>query len=317
MKILAVLLATSLSALAASAGTTFTGFPNPSSIAFDGTNLWVVEQETQGFNTGAVVKINQSGAIIETVSIPGPDFLTQAAYDAGSRAVWVAGVSEEGPGTVTAVDVATSAILFTVDVGTTPFGVLSDGNGGIWVANEGGENVTKINAATGAVEGTFATPNHTPYLMAMDPADQTIWVSCTDRAVYLFDLAGGSLGDFTFDLNTFQTDTGIVWDGSSMWIADSYDNVVFRVNPTSGAIAKAITVGTHPEYVAFDGTYLWVPNLDSNNVTKVQTSTDDVASVSVGSEPLSATVVKNSSGTFIWVTNNLGSSITRFSASSQ
>ena len=63
------------------------------------------------------------------------------------------------------------------------------------------------------------------------------------------------------------------------------------------------TVGTEPDGMAFDGANIWVANLGSNNVTKLQASTGKVlGTFAVGTNPIYAAL----DGVNIWVTN-LGS----------
>jgi YVTN family beta-propeller protein len=64
-------------------------------------------------------------------------------------------------------------VLGTFTVGANPDGVAFDGSN-LWVANNGNNNVTKLQASTGKVLGTFAVgPN--PLGLAFDGAN--IWVA--------------------------------------------------------------------------------------------------------------------------------------------
>jgi DNA-binding beta-propeller fold protein YncE len=62
----------------------------------------------------------------------------------------------------------------TYPVGTNPFGVAFDGSS-IWVANGGTDTVTKLNAATGNLIGTYALPAGEPVNLAFDGTD--VWVA--------------------------------------------------------------------------------------------------------------------------------------------
>ena len=47
------------------------------------------------------------------------------------------------------------------------------------------------------------------------------------------------------------------------------DNTVDRLRPSDGKITGTFAVGSKLQFIAFDGTNLWVTNLGSNNMTKL------------------------------------------------
>lgn len=63
-------------------------------------------------------------------------------------------------------------------------------------------------------------------------------------------------------------------------------------------------VGISPQSVAFDGTNVWVANVNSNNVTKLVASTG----ITVGTYPTGLTF----DGMNVWVTNDGSNTVTRF-----
>jgi YVTN family beta-propeller protein len=66
-------------------------------------------------------------------------------------------------------------------------------------------------------------------------------------------------------------------------------------------------VGLGPAEVAFDGAHIWVTNISSNTVTKLDTAGNVVATYSVGANPLGIAF----DGTHIWVTNYGSNSVQR------
>jgi len=283
----------------------YTGFPNPVSITSDGTHLWVVSQLSGRQHTGSVIEITQTGEAVHTVALTAPSYLTGSDYD--GKHIWVAGASESGAGTLTEIDLA-GKIVRTVTVGDGPYGVTYDGIGGIWVANELSHNVMKVAAGDGAILATVSVGVHTPYLMALDGAGN-VWVSCLPRTVYVVNLATAKVAaTYTYAIGKLQTDTGIAFDGTNIWIADAYDGVVFKVDPATGANLQIVTVGKYPSYIAFDGANLWVSNLDGGDVAKIDPRAGTVlGAMAVGAEPVSVTVAKG----YAWTANNTEGSITR------
>ena len=69
---------------------------------------------------------------------------------------------------------------------------------------------------------------------------------------------------------------GVAFDGSALWITNSGSNNVSKINPTTNTVIATVTVGTGPVAVAFDGTNIWVANNGSNNVSKINPTTNTV-----------------------------------------
>jgi DNA-binding beta-propeller fold protein YncE len=67
----------------------------------------------------------------------------------------------------------------------------------------------------------------------------------------------------------FINPTGIVYDGTHIWVTDGGDNKIKQLD-SAGNILMSVTVGTAPSFPAFDGTNIWVPNFSSGNVSVVR-----------------------------------------------
>ena len=81
---------------------------------------------------------------------------------------------------------------------------------------------------------------------------------------------------------------------------------------SSGAVVGTYNAGGNPYGVAFDGTYIWVTDLNSNNslangVTKLLASSGaTIGTYAVGSAPLGIAF----DGANMWVANEGGGSVT-------
>ena len=73
----------------------------------------------------------------------------------------------------------------------------------------------------------------------------------------------------------FTSPTGILYDGSNIWVTDNVANRLYKLN-ASGAIIQSVTVGAQPWQPVFDGTNIWVPNISDDSITVVQASTGAV-----------------------------------------
>jgi len=131
--------------------------------AFDGANIWVVNNN----NSGTVSKIRVSdGALLGTFSTGGAQPYA-AAFDGAN--IWVTNALS---GTVSKIRAADGANLGTFATGANADGVAFDGSN-IWVANAFSNTLSKIRAADGVTLGTFPTGAN-PAGVAFDGVN--IWV---------------------------------------------------------------------------------------------------------------------------------------------
>jgi YVTN family beta-propeller protein len=92
----------------------------------------------------------------------------------------------------------------------------------------------------------------------------------------------------------------LVFDGSSIWVANYSSNSVQKINPATGTAGSPISVGGTPYALAFDGSSVWVANMASNNIMKINTTTGTVvATIAVGNTPHALAF----DGSSIWVAN--------------
>jgi hypothetical protein len=159
----------------------------------------------------------------------------------------------------------------TVPVGSKPVGVASDG-AHVWVANEGSNDVYKIDASTGNGLGVFYSGISAQYVL-FDGAN--VWVTNPiDNTVTKFN-SGGSIGSYVTGTGapySFSPD-GITSDGTNIWVANYAAGTVAKIGASTGAILNTIPVGGNPRFLAFDGTHIWVTVPDKRPVTP---STHDV-----------------------------------------
>ena len=63
---------------------------------------------------------------------------------------------------------------------------------------------------------------------------------------------------------------GAAFDGTHMWVVNHGTNNVSKIDISTNTVVATVTVGTNPYGAAFDGTHMWVANVGSNNVSKIQ-----------------------------------------------
>jgi hypothetical protein len=177
----------------------------------------------------------------------------------------------------------------------------------IWVANNGSSNVTKIRASDGSVQGTFAVGEH-PYGVAFDGS--SIWVaySSNNNITKLRASDGASLGNFTVGSQPLA----IAFDGSNVWVANFGSGSVTKLRASDGVVQGTFTVGSEPFSIAFDGANIWVANFGSNNVTRLRPNDGSLqGTFTVGSGPAAVAF----DGANIWVANFSNNNLTKLRAS--
>ena len=192
-------------------------------------------------------------------------------------------------------------------VGSSPAHVQSDG-ADLWVANSGNNTVSRVRASDGkllqtwtgadgangvlvAMGKVFITGSITPLgrLYQIDPtqpagavttlsaaiADSPQALAFDGQRIWVANAAGSvsiiTLNPFTINNVTtgFISPIGILYDGANIWITDSGDDSLKKLN-ASGAILQSVSVGTEPRFPAFDGTNIWVPNVTAHSISVVR-----------------------------------------------
>jgi len=154
--------------------------------------------------------------------------------------LWIVGYEDDDltPGFISKIDTSTGDLLATHS--TSAYGIVIGHDGNIWVGGWDSGEITKINK------------------------DHTAWGSN-------FALIG------PLDLNLLATQTdvhtrGIGMDTSNnIWVADSVNHYVYKIDPDTGAYLGKVEVGTGPIGITGDlyGN-VWAVNRGSDEITKIE-----------------------------------------------
>lgn len=179
----------------------------------------------------------------------------------------------------------------------------------IWVANSGSaiNSVTKINASTGIISGTY-TVGTAPRSLAFDSSTNSIWVanSGSNNVMKLNASTGALIGTYAVGSLPY----GITFDSStnSVWTANLGDSTVTKLNASTGALIGTYAVGaagTSPISITFDPSTnsIWTGNNGSINVTKLNASTGALIGTYGGGfgRPQEGGISFDSSTNSVWV----------------
>jgi hypothetical protein len=234
-------------------------------------------------------------------------------------------------------------------VGATPVLLKSDG-ADIWVANFlGGGTVSRVRASDGkSLESWTGALNAFGVVVAMgrvvvtgarspgnlyliDPSQVAgavttaasnlgngpngitfdgarVWTANASGSVSIITPGATIPWNVTTVTTGFSSLTGALYDGTNVWVTDINLGALLKLD-SSGAILKTVTVGVQPQFPVFDGTNIWVPNNISNSISVVRASDGAVVQTLTGNG-LNGPVQAAFDGQRVLVTNNNGATAT-------
>lgn len=73
-----------------------------------------------------------------------------------------------------------------------------------------------------------------------------------------------------------------VFDGRHIWVGNINTSTVSKVDPTTNAVVDTITVGSGPHSLVCDGSNIWVSNINDNTVSRIDIATSTVIATITG-----------------------------------
>lgn len=176
--------------------------------------------------------------------------------------------------------------------------------GAIWIANEKGDSLTVVNAATNAVAETL-TGIPGPHNVQVSPDGQTVWaVSGHENLVVAVDAQSFSLLGMT-PVGNAPAHVVISPDGVTAFVTNSDDNTVTVLDTTTFAVQTTIPVGAFPHglRVSPDGQWVAVANLRGDSISLIDTAALTVGmTIAVGAGPVQVAFAPD--GDTLYVTLN-------------
>jgi YVTN family beta-propeller protein len=223
-----------------------------------------------------------------------------AKIDLGGQPCGIAGangsvwVSDAQNAELIRIDPATNKVAARTKLDDTPCEI-HPAFGSLWVVTQSG-NVDRVDPATGEVVAHVRVGRVT-----YDATDGggSIWVTNREgRTIQRINLATNKVVKTVAFPHTGKP-AGIAWSSNAVWIGDDYGDSVYRLDPRTYKLRKAVrSGGTGANWLAANGSTLWVSNNLSNSITHINTRTRKrVATVKVGLSPVNLDVVNGD----VWV----------------
>lgn len=232
------------------------------------------------------VSCKSDGTDIWTANVAGHTVSRVRASDGGLLETWTAAVSATGVLSAMGVILVTGA--------TTPGALYA------FVPSSGPTSVVTVSNTLGGGAGAIAFDGN------------VIWTANPSSGSVSSVLPGSSFPWPTFTVTGYGTPTGILYDGTSVWVTDNAGGRLLKLN--GHAIDQIVMVGTNPRYPTFDGTNIWVPNNGSNSVSVVRASSGTVLTT-LTDNGLDGPTAAAFDGQRVLVTNAAGESVSVWRAS--
>jgi hypothetical protein len=258
---------------------------HPWGIAFDGANMWVVNQT---FNNPISVLRASDGFHVMSPTVGSDPW--GLAFDGAN--MWVTNRVDNNVSVVRASD---GFHVMTPTVGSNPEGIAFDG-ANMWVVNNGDNTVSVVRASDGFNVMTAAVGLQ-PSAIAFDGAN--MWV--TNSGAGTVSVVRASDGFYVRTPTVGFNPHAIAFDGANMWVPNSGDDNVSVLRASDGFHVMTPTVGSFPRGIAFDGANMWVVNSFVLNTVSVLRASDGfhVYTPTVGAGAYGIAF----DGAFMWVTN--------------
>jgi peptide/nickel transport system substrate-binding protein len=183
----------------------------------------------------------------------------------GAGSVWV---TNAGDGTVSRIPAGSSEVTQDLPAGAQPTGI-AFGDDALWIADAIGGELLRVDIASGESE-PIRLPGQ-PSGVAFTP--DGVWVSVSPAGIARVD--PGNL-KVTLAQGVGNGPTAVLSAFASIWVANSLDGTVSRLEPSTGQERTSIPVGDGPNALAAAAGSIWVANEFDGSVTEIDPSTNGV-----------------------------------------
>jgi len=224
----------------------------PSAVAVLGDVVWVADDQRHVVHALDASSDDVIGEPIEVERNP-------VALAASRDAVWVAHAS----GPVVRIDADSRRADPPLDAGVSITGIAARGRR-VWAADLGADTLIEINATSSRARRVYMIREG---VVRVVTAGDALWVSNREQTITHVDPGSEEIGP-TVDVGLGPI--GLAFDGERIWVANSDDGTVSRLNASSGRSAgEPVRVGRGPVALAFAEGSLWVANQDDKTLTRV------------------------------------------------
>lgn len=219
----------------------------------------------------------------------------------GSKWTWV---TNPRRGLLLRIDPFSGRILKRISLPGEP-GPIALGGQRVWVADEGGNGVTAVDAEAGEVAKRGLPPQSPGLRLAWGA--ESLWTAVSEANV-VRRIAPATLVT-SAPIRVGGGPSGITVAGGYVWVASSRSGTVSKLDPLSLQVVERIAVDGHPGGIDGGTSAVWVADREDDAVRKIDLESGKVegAPIQVGPEPGAVAV----GGDAVWVANNGDGTVSR------
>ncbi len=193
--------------------------------------------------------------------------------------IWVANVS----GTVSRVHASDGKLLETWTGATSAFCILSAMGRVFATGQTSPGNLYRIDPSQPAGAVTTVASNVGVNSKGIAYDGSRIWTANIGSPGSVSIVTPGAAIPWTVTTVTagFGSLNGMLYDGANIWVTDPSLGILLKLD-LAGSILQTVTVGAAPQFPAFDGSNIWVPNNVSSSVSVVRASNGAVLATLTG-----------------------------------
>jgi DNA-binding beta-propeller fold protein YncE len=265
----------------------------PGAIAVGSGRVWAAN-----FADGTVSKIDVAAGTVQPITVNGSP-LSLAVH---RGVVFVV----DGPpaNSLTLINAESGNAYEIVDLPNTPTGgiaFVAAGPAGVWLADEQGSTVSRVEATAGAPTRFGATARFrlspAADLNGLAVARDGIWLTgnALDPRLWRFDPRSARIVAAT---RLPVAPKGVAAGAGSVWVTGEIEDVLLRIDPRTSRIVDRIPTGRGPAGVAVGGGSVWVADSLDGTVLRVDARTGRILrTIRVGGSPSAVAVAGGS----VWV----------------
>jgi len=127
-------------------------------------------------------------------------------------------------------------------------------------------------------------------------------------------LSWGKVGDILKVIKTpGPCPTGLAFDGKYLWLADSFTDKIYKIDPTKGTVVSSFdSPGHHPEGLTWDGRYLWHIDSGEKLMYKLDPETGRALTVLESNSPNPRDLAWD--GEYLWIADFRNDTLLKVSA---
>jgi YVTN family beta-propeller protein len=206
---------------------------------------------------------------------------------------------------VAVIDASSLTVTSATKVGARPVGLVSMSSG-VWVTNSFDRSVSFVSSERSSVD-TIRGLGANPLSVAISPQPNLVWIADADGKAILrvSPETGQEVGSRILGGNGL---TDIVYGAGAIWVTNSVDGTVWRIEPTTGLRTHSINVGPALRGIAVGEGAVWATSEIGQTLSKIDAGSASVVSVTpVGRGPRAVAVGAGA----VWVANGFDATVSR------